>query len=93
MHALTPTRRALRSLAASLVLAGVLVAITSTAALASSCQSWGSGIQPPNMSSDNTLRGVANISPCSAWAVGYFRSGTVYQTRVDDPDQPERGNR
>jgi hypothetical protein len=75
-------RRTLRVLAVQPVLAGLLTAGMSGGASASTCVNW-TGSQPPNPSSvRNGLQGVAVLSSCNAWAVGYY-NGTARQTLVE----------
>src|SRR5258708_6724805 len=61
--------RALRLLAASLVITGVLAGPGSAAAAGSTCQNW-TGVPPPNPGTGSVLQGVAVVSACDAWAVG-----------------------
>jgi hypothetical protein len=68
---------------ASLVLASGLIAIAPGVASASACVGW-TGVQPPNpSSSDNEFAGVAVLSSCNAWAVGYYSDGTANQTLIE----------
>src|SRR5260370_34378928 len=70
-----PAGRALRLLAASLVITGVLAGPGSAGASGSTCQNW-TGVPPPNPGTvANNLTGVAVVSACDAWAVGYDTSG------------------
>ena len=64
--------------------AGIAAAIVAVAPLgiplagasASACAAW-TGVQPPNPgTSFNELSGVAVLSPCNAWAVGAYNSGS-----------------
>src|SRR5258708_32022188 len=75
MPARFPAGRALRLLAASLVITGVLAGPGSAGASGSTCQNW-TGVPPPNPGTvANNLTGVAVVSACDAWAVGYDTSG------------------
>src|SRR5260221_12248537 len=69
MPARFPAGRALRLLAASLVVTGVLAGPGSAAAAGSTCQNW-TGVPPPNPGTGSVLQGVAAVSACDAWAVG-----------------------
>src|SRR5258708_31971486 len=83
MHARFPAGRALRRLAASLVMTGVLIRLGSAGASGSTCQNW-TGVPPPNPGTfANSLNGVAVVSACGAWAVGSYDNGTVQQTLVE----------
>lgn len=67
-----PTGRCLRMLAAPLVLATALSGLASAEASAANCQTKTAGqpVTPPGAGSD--LKGVAVLSPCNAWTVGFF---------------------
>src|SRR5260221_9652571 len=65
MPARFPAGRALRLLAASLVVTGVLAGPGSAGASGSTCEHWG-GVPAPG----RVLTGVAVVSACDAWAVG-----------------------
>src|SRR5258708_37545843 len=84
MHARFPAGRALRLLAASLVMTGVLAGPGSAGASGSTCQNW-TGVPPPNPGTiANNLQGVAVVSACDAWAVGsYFPQGRGLQTLIE----------
>src|SRR5260370_42569672 len=76
MPARFPAGRALRLLAASLVVTGVLAGPGSAGASGSTCQNW-TGVPPPNPGTfANSLNGVAVVSACGAWAVGSYNNGT-----------------
>ena len=63
-------RRVCLALAAPLLLAGGLTA-AGPAASAASCQNW-TGVPPPSPgTAGNVLDGVAMVSACDAWAVGF----------------------
>src|SRR5260221_14769996 len=74
MPARFPAGRALRLLAASLVVTGVLAGPGSAGASGSTCQNW-TGVPPPG----RVLTGVAVVSACDAWAVGYDSSKTLIE--------------
>ena len=81
---LSHTGRARRPLAISLaVAAGILPALAAGQASAGTCVSW-SGVQPPSPSTHrNTLSGVAALSPCNAWTVGFTSDGTSGQSLIE----------
>src|SRR5258707_4434609 len=81
MPARFPAGRALRLLAASLVVTGVLAGPGSAGASGSSCQNW-TGVPPPNPGTANVLNGVAVGSACDAWAVGNDGSAGASQTLI-----------
>src|SRR5260221_8017482 len=81
MPARFPSGRALRLLAASLVITGVLAGPGSAGASGSTCQNW-TGVPPPNPGTANNLTGVAVVSACDAWAVGYDTSNGADQTLI-----------
>jgi len=81
MGARTFTARTCPALAA-LVLAGMLAGPAAGGALAATCTA--TGAQPPNVGThDNSLTGVAALSSCNAWAVGYYSTGTADQTLIE----------
>jgi hypothetical protein len=82
MDARTFSTRICSALAASL-LAGALAGIVpGGGALAATCTA--TGVQPPNVGiHDNSLTGVAALSSCNAWAVGYYSNGTADQTLIE----------
>ena len=89
MHAPRFDARRLRSLVALLLLAGALAGITpvvasasTVEASASTCVAW-TGMQPPSPGTESFLDGVAVLSPCNAWAVGYYYNGAAYQTLIE----------
>jgi hypothetical protein len=52
-------------------------------ASAATCVSW-TGTQPANPSStNNSLASVAVLSPCNAWAAGYYFSGYAFRTLIE----------
>src|SRR5258708_11751256 len=69
MPARFPGGRALRLLAASLVVTGVRAGPGSGGDSGSTCENW-TGVPPPNPGTGNSLNGVAVVSACDAWAVG-----------------------
>jgi hypothetical protein len=70
-------------LAAVLLAAGALVGIGPGAATASTCVSW-TGAGPANPSADgDALSGVAVLTPCDVWAVGYQQAGVSSQTLAE----------
>ena len=81
-----------RALIIALLLAGAVIgirpnpalAVVSAPAPAATCGAW-SGPQPPSPGTeDNNLNGVAVLSPCNAWAVGfYLDSGGKDQTLTE----------
>ena len=80
VHTPFPAGRALRLLAASLVMTGALVGPGAAGASGSTCQNW-AGVPPPNPGTfANSLNGVAVVSACDAWAVGYDSSNGADQT-------------
>src|SRR5258708_19092275 len=82
MPARFPAGRALRLLAASLVVTGVLIGPGSAGASGSTCQNW-TGVPPPNQGTvANVLKGVAVVSACDAWAVGNDVSAGASQTLI-----------
>jgi hypothetical protein len=83
MPARFPAGRALRLLAASLVVTGVLAGPGSAGASGSTCQNW-TGAPPPNPGTfANVLNGVAVVSACDAWAVGYDAGTGADQTLIE----------
>jgi erythromycin esterase-like protein len=89
MHVPRFDARRLRILVALLLLAGALAGITpvvasasTVEASASTCVGW-TGVQPPSPGTNSSLAGVAVLSPCNAWAVGYFYKGTANQTLIE----------
>jgi len=81
-HARRFASRTCQVLAAAL-LAGALTGIVPGGASASTCFAW-TGAQPQNVGRhDNTLSGVSAVSPCDAWAVGFYSTGTVDQTLIE----------
>jgi hypothetical protein len=60
-------------LAAPLMLAGVMTGLQEAPASALTCQAW-TGVQPPSPGQVNELAGVAVVSACNIWAVGWFTS-------------------
>ena len=71
-----PVKRLARALVVMLMLAGAVTGTIPAAALAATCQNW-SGLQPPSPGANgNELSGVAVLSPCNAWTVGSFNSGS-----------------
>src|SRR5947207_423331 len=73
--------RFLRLLIVPLVLAGGLTGVAS-AASAASCENW-TGVPPPSPgSTGNVLDGVALVSACDAWAVGFGSGGGSNQTLI-----------
>src|SRR5579859_7179032 len=71
-----------RIFAAALVLAGTVPGVVPAAASAATCPSW-SGPQPPSPGDSNQLTGVTVLSPCDAWAVGYYFSSGSQQTLIE----------
>ncbi len=70
-------------LAAVLLAAGALVATGQGTATASTCVSW-TGSGPANPSADgDALAGVAVLTPCDVWAVGYQQVGFSSQTLAE----------
>jgi hypothetical protein len=78
------------AVAASLITAAAIAGVTTAGAPAAAipaagvapCVAWTGGEQPPDPGGDsgnNDLWGVAVLSPCNAWAVGYYLSG---QTQI-----------
>src|SRR5260370_41267585 len=83
MPARFPAGRALRLLAASRVMTGVLAGPGSAGASGSTCQNW-TGVPPRNPgTSANSLNGVAVVSACDAWAVGNDSSPGAGQTLIE----------
>src|SRR6185437_11881171 len=83
MRARWPAGRFATALAAPLVLAGMLTGLAPAGAAAAAACLPGTGVQPVSPGTeDNRLQGVAVLSACDAWAVG-FESGD----RGDNPDQ------
>jgi erythromycin esterase-like protein len=89
MHVPRFDARRLRILVALLLSAGALAGITpvvasasTVEASASTCVGW-TGVQPPSPGTNSSLAGVAVLSPCNAWAVGYFYKGTANQTLIE----------
>jgi hypothetical protein len=74
--------RLLRVLTAPLVLAGVLTALGSAGASAATCQAWTGG-QPPSPGGTAELLGVAVLTPCNTWAVGFDSSGAGSRTLIE----------
>jgi hypothetical protein len=83
-----------------LILAGGLTGVASTAS-AAPCQNW-TGVPPPSPgAAGNVLNGVAMVSACDAWAVGFFSgnparaialhwNGSKWtNVTVPDPTNPE----
>jgi hypothetical protein len=64
---------------AVMTLAGALSAFAPGRASAATCASWAGG-QPPSPGLTTALNGVAVLSPCRAWAVGYENNGIGFQT-------------
>src|SRR5258707_48702 len=81
MPARFPAGRALRLLAASLVVTGVLAGPGAAGASGSTCENW-TGVPPPNPGTANSLQAVAVVSACGAWAVGYDVSNGAFQTLI-----------
>jgi hypothetical protein len=70
------------ALAALLVLTGLLIGPRAAGAATSSCESW-SGSQPPSPgTAANELEGVAMLSSCDVWAVGFDNSGGADHTLI-----------
>src|SRR5258707_8850755 len=67
MPARFPAGRALRLLAASLVVTGVLAGPGSAGASGSTCHNW-TVVRPPNPGTGNVLNGVAVVPACDGWA-------------------------
>ena len=83
-------KRSAWAAAALAITAGIVVTISATgapaagfptaASTAAPCAAWTGGGQPPSPGGDNgsnNLWGVAVLSPCNAWAVGYYPSQTI----------------
>src|SRR5260221_10779094 len=88
MHARFPAGRALRLLAASLVMTGVLIRLGSAGASGSTCQNW-TGVPPPNPGTfANSLNGVAVVFAWGAWAAGSYDNGTVQPSLVQHWNGP-----
>src|SRR5258708_32086630 len=78
-----PAGRALRLLAAPLVMTGALAGPGSAGASGSTCQNW-TGVPPPNPGTfANSLNGVAVVSACDAWAVGNDSSTFAPHTLIE----------
>jgi hypothetical protein len=77
--------RFLRVLSVPLVLAGgLVVAVPSVSA--ATCQNW-TGVPPPSPGNGgNVLDGVALVSACDAWAVGFSSGGNSDQTLIEHWD-------
>src|SRR5690349_2778115 len=102
MHTRWLAGRAFTAVGGLLVMAGVFAGTGPAAASAASCQAW-TGAQPPSPGTlENSLSGVAVLSPCDAWAVGSDIGTGAFQTliehwngfswaQVDSPD-PGSGN-
>lgn len=75
-------KRGVRALAAPLLMAGVISGIGPGPVSAATCVNW-TGAQPPSPGSTNELRGVAVVSSCRAWAVGFYQSATGFQTLIE----------
>ena len=82
------------AVAASLITVAAVAGVTTAGAPAAAipaagvtpCFAWTGGEQPPDPGGDNqnhTLRGVAVLSPCNAWAVGNYSPGQTLITRWD----------
>jgi hypothetical protein len=64
-------------------MAGMIIGIGSAGASASSCVSW-TGAQPPNPGTGNdALDGVAVLSACNAWGVGFYASGSTLNALIE----------
>jgi hypothetical protein len=74
-----------RAIAVSLIVAGAVSGTSAARAAAANCAAW-TGVQPPDpggAADQNVLLGVTVLSPCDAWAVGYFlTSGGAFQTLI-----------
>jgi hypothetical protein len=71
------------TLAAILLAAGALVVTGQGTAMASTCVSWtGSAAANPSADGD-ALAGVAVLTPCDVWAVGYQQVGISSQTLAE----------
>jgi hypothetical protein len=66
----------------SLLVAGVLIGSGAGASSAATCANR-TGAQPPSPGTFSELEGVAAISRCSAWAVGFYNNNTADQTMID----------
>ena len=65
-----------------MILAVANVPLFPAPASAAACQSWGA--QPPYIGTGRSeLRGVAMVSACDAWAVGWYTVGTSTKTLVE----------
>jgi len=74
--------RFLRLLIVPLALTGGLTGLV-PAASAASCENW-TGVPPPSPGTGGTvLDGVAMVSACDAWAVGFDSSGSPNQTLTE----------
>src|SRR5499427_8325731 len=82
------------AVAASLITAAAVAGVTTAGAPAAAnptasvtpCVAWTGGEQPPDpggADENHTLRGVAVLSPCNAWAVGNYGSGQALITHWD----------
>ena len=77
-------RRMVRAVAAPLIVASALSGVSPAAAAAPACEAW-TGVQPPDpggTGNENVLAGVAVVSPCDTWAVGFFLTPGVFQTLI-----------
>lgn len=74
-----------RAIAVSLIVAGAVSGTSPARAAAATCAAW-TGVQPPDpggTADQNVLLGVTVLSPCDAWAVGYFlTSGGAFRTLI-----------
>ena len=88
MHTRRLIRPLGRLLAATLALGTSLTALGSGQAIAvaavpaAGCQSL-TASQPLNPDTENELRGVTVVSPCNAWAVGFYLSTGVNRTLIE----------
>lgn len=64
------------ALTVTLLTAGAITGLSAAGASASTCLSWVAGQPPSPGSPDTQLNAVTVISPCDAWAVGTYASGT-----------------
>lgn len=71
-------------LAAPVLAVGFLTGVGPGSVGASTCSAWTGGPQPADVSGEtiNTLTGVAVISPCNAWAVGWASGSKGYLTLI-----------
>ena len=92
-----PARPLVRALTVALLLAGTAASIgpaaASAAAPTAACQAlsgpevWGGPPPPSPGTSDNAFNGVAVLSPCDAWAVGFYQdTGGLDQTLIEHWD-------